>query len=92
MNKVMCGRVFSYFSDPCKAARCLYHALCVNKSNGSTACECPSADDCPDVVDRVCSSNGVTFDSECKMKAYSCDDAMNVTVKHRGECGKGILC
>lgn len=47
-------------------------------------------EECPDVNDPVCGTNGKTHDSECKLKAESCADGEDVGVKHKGVCGTRI--
>lgn len=84
-------RQFLYwYSDPCQAASCRHHSACKLKPDGSTACECPLAEECPDVNDPVCGTNGKTYESECKLKAESCAEGSDVTTKHNGVCGMKI--
>lgn len=77
-------------SDPCKAANCKHHSVCKLKPDGSTPCECPRSEECPDVNDPVCGTNGKTYESECKLKAESCAEGIDVTTKHNGVCGMKI--
>ena len=77
-------------SDPCQAANCKHHSVCEVKPDGSTACECPRAEECPDVNDPVCGTNGETYESECKLMAESCAEGIDVTTKHNGVCGMKI--
>lgn len=65
--------------------------MCGQKPDGSTVCECPREEDCPDVNDPVCGTNGKTFDNECKLKAESCATGIEVGVKHKGECGRKTI-
>ena len=66
----------------------MHHSVCANKPDGSTVCECPRIDECPDVTDPVCGTNGKTYENECKLKAQSCADGKDVNLKHKGDCGK----
>lgn len=64
--------------------------MCKLIPDGSTACECPRAEECPDINDPVCGTNGKTYESECKLKAESCAEGTDVTTKHNGVCGMKI--
>lgn len=38
----------------------------------------------------VCSSEGVTFASECELRKHSCEQQKHITIKHKGACRKLI--
>ncbi|XP_037076211.1 agrin-like [Pollicipes pollicipes] len=70
--------------DPCRDMECPFGGRCV--AAGATAsCQCPT--DCPSFGgQRVCGSDGVTYDSLCELQRHACVTSTNVTARLTGEC------
>ncbi len=52
---------------------------CPAESCGSKACP-------PDVEEPVCGSNNQTYKSECVLKRVACENKLDLTVLHQGQC------
>lgn len=66
----------------CNQPDCSDGARCILIHNQSL-CICPS---CLDEFNPVCGSNGVSYSSECIMRAENCEEKKNVSVLYRGQC------
>ncbi|KAG7256447.1 hypothetical protein CRUP_014980 [Coryphaenoides rupestris] len=71
--------------SPCLERACEHGAVCVVK-NDEPVCECPEV--CPQTVDPVCSSSGLTYNSPCEMRAMGCALQRNILIQHKGPCGE----
>ncbi|KAG7256448.1 hypothetical protein CRUP_014981, partial [Coryphaenoides rupestris] len=69
--------------SPCLERACEHGAVCVVK-NDEPVCECPEV--CPQTVDPVCSSSGLTYNSPCEMRAMGCALQRNILIQHKGPC------
>ncbi|CAG0890931.1 unnamed protein product, partial [Cyprideis torosa] len=66
--------------DQCAGVQCSFSATCVGGR-----CVCPGR--CPQVRDAfVCGSDGVTYQSECHLRASACRAKRNITLTHPGKC------
>ncbi|XP_053203180.1 agrin-like [Panonychus citri] len=65
--------------DVCKNVHCKYGAVC---SKGS--CICPT--ECPNTLEPVCSSDGLTYTNECHLRHSICSNGIPLTVSYYGEC------
>ncbi|KAJ8021428.1 Agrin [Holothuria leucospilota] len=65
--------------DRCLDVNCTFGAYC---SNGK--CKCKGV--CPFIWDPVCATNGVTYESECKMNLTMCRKKMQLEIDYYGEC------
>lgn len=67
--------------------KCKFGAIC-QTIHGKAKCICPQ--NCPNIIDRVCGSDGFIYDNECKLTAEACQKQSNITVYSRGTqgCGK----
>ena len=54
--------------------------------NGSAGCVCPEI--CPQFVDPVCGSDGVTYDNTCELQKASCEQEKHIKVMMNGSCGE----
>ncbi|XP_078383750.1 uncharacterized protein LOC144666229 [Oculina patagonica] len=70
--------------DPCLDVTCHYHGLC--KAFGPRDARCVCVDSCPSYHEPVCSSNGTTYENECRYKQEMCQLRLNFTVQHPGSC------
>ena len=78
---------------PCSLKSCTNNALCVFKS-GSVECRCPDVNDCSNVSNPVCGSNGTThkvYDNMCFMEAESCKMGKRISPVPHDKCGKCLL-
>ena len=74
--------------------KCPGDSHCFLKQNGLHECRCPSEDECPSTGEKVCGSDGITYDNECKLKAAACRSGGGLVLKKEGSCGKykEIIC
>ena len=90
----LCARVLNEipcFADPCKFVKCTNHyEKCFVEANGSARCKCPSSA-CPELMEPVCGSDNVTYNSECHMKYRACQDFSPIVVVSQGRCGESRL-
>lgn len=80
---------FFFGSDPCEDYDCEgQRPYSVCQVEGTFAlCVCEY--DCSSLKrDPVCGSDGRTYKNECELKKFSCQKGANVTVLHKGECGR----
>ena len=74
--------------DVCSMLECEHYAKCENKDGIETECVCPLLEDCPDDVNKVCGSDGRTYDNECQLRAVSCLKRKEITPEYNGTCGE----
>ena len=74
--------------------KCPGASHCFLKQNGLHECRCPSEDECPSTGEKVCGSDGISYDNECKLKAAACRSGGGLVLKKEGSCGKykEIIC
>ncbi|XP_054168676.1 agrin-like isoform X2 [Oppia nitens] len=63
---------------PCKmSSNCQYGSVCVVKPNGEASCECPT---CSEEFAPVCSSDGISYANECKMRREFCEQKKSTEI------------
>lgn len=64
---------------------CPFYGVCSLDRQGSTKCDCPVKYSC--TKGKVCASDGLTYQDECKMKLESCKKMKELVIINKGECG-----
>ncbi|XP_068755938.1 agrin-like [Montipora capricornis] len=72
-------------SAPCSTVTCQLYAHCVSSNGSAGVCVCPNG--CLSNSSHVCGTDGNTYESECHLRAYSCERKANLSVRHVGKCG-----
>jgi len=70
--------------DPCLDVLCGYGARC-QVTGGIPDCLCPLATDCV-VTSQLCGSDGVTYESECHLKAAQCEMQKKIKIVDEKIC------
>ncbi|EDO40386.1 predicted protein, partial [Nematostella vectensis] len=77
------------FCGACSLAKpCEHRAKCISNTDGTLTCTCRKEENCPGRADYVCGSDGNSYFTECHMDATACRESRDITVKHKGPCGK----
>lgn len=86
---IMCG-LSMFLIDACALKRCDLYQRCVLNSNNQARCVCPSPLEClrSQAASPVCGSDGITYASECALRAANCPKRSKARLLFRGECGK----
>ena len=79
---------FHIFSGICDLVKCSGNKHCFSKQNGQYDCRCPLEDECPASGEKVCGSDEITYDNECKLKAKACKTPSGLVKIKDGSCGK----
>ena len=95
----MLGRnnVFFFVPGGCANVTCEFYSACKSQGIGQPGlCVCPT--DCVEEVqdvmivekdtNKVCGTDGQTYESECLLKIAACNKQQYVVVANKGECGK----
>ena len=81
--------MFLFSAVICDLVKCSApNSQCFVKANGQHECRCPLEDECPSSGDKVCGSDGKTYDNECKLKAQACKGSSGLVVTKQDRCGK----
>ena len=91
--------MFFFFFVPggCANVTCEFYSACKSQGIGQPGlCVCPT--DCVEEVqdvmivekdtNKVCGTDGQTYESECLLKIAACNKQQYVVVANKGECGK----
>lgn len=75
------------FSDPgCDELDCKYYSYCLVPPSGIATCTCPDRKACGDSKNRVCGTDGLSYDNICQLTAAACERYHEVRVRHGGLC------
>ena len=87
-----------FFPGGCANVTCEFYSVCKSQGIGRPGlCVCP--EDCveeevQDVMiveedmNKVCGTDGQTYQSECLMKIAACNKQQYIVVANKGECGE----
>ena len=81
--------VYLSTDNPCSGKRCETYQKCIIDRLGQASCICPSP--CQQLLNPVCSSDGVTYDNECELRRQACITHARIYVAHTGPCGTLIV-
>ena len=93
--------LFFFFPGGCANITCEFYSVCKSQGIGRPGlCVCP--EDCveeevQDVMivekdmNKVCGTDGQTYQSECLMKIAACNKQQYIVVANKGECGKLLV-
>lgn len=70
--------------DPCQNLQCHFGATCIIHDNKLASCACQQ--NCSQVIQKQCGSDGVTYDNICFMNRASCLRQQEITLLHNGPC------
>lgn len=70
---------FKGICDMCKDIVCKHGSYCFNGE-----CVCPK--ECPSIYEPICSSAGITYANECKLRLEACQKRIDVSISFYGEC------
>ncbi|XP_025268706.1 agrin isoform X5 [Camponotus floridanus] len=78
----------------CENKKCEFYGQCESDSAGEAKCVCPSKCESsvkePAGAEKVCGSNGMTYDNECALKRASCMSQTLITISYVGDCGMEV--
>ena len=69
--------------NSCTLKTCKHYAVCKKGK-----CKCPKKEDCPQLSERVCGSDGQVYTNECHMKAESCKQGKTLLEVGMEKCCK----
>ena len=79
--------VTCFLSDPsCDSLNCKYYSYCTVPSSGIATCTCPDVAACGNSSNRVCGTDGLTYDHICHLTSDACKRNHEVRVLHAGLC------
>ncbi|XP_029165671.1 agrin-like isoform X4 [Nylanderia fulva] len=74
----------------CENKKCEFYGECESDSIGEAKCVCPSKCEIsvkePVGAEKVCGSDGVTYDNECALKRASCMSLTLINISYVGDC------
>ena len=89
-SSYQCFELKSLNNETCN--QCEFGSECVLSGRGNATCRC--IERCysyGDSVDsqKVCNSDGKTYDSICHLRKHSCEAKKDIAIRFIGKCGKG---
>nr|XP_050849942.1 agrin-like isoform X3 [Vespula vulgaris] len=72
----------------CENKKCEHYAECESDSAGEAKCVCPTKceNSGKEPTDKVCGSDGVTYENECALKKVSCTTQTEIVIHYMGDC------
>ncbi|XP_013399175.1 agrin-like, partial [Lingula anatina] len=64
---------------------CEFNSICVADSRGNAKCLCQ--EDCQQTTNKVCGTDGITYNNECELQLESCRKRTPIHVRRQGACG-----
>ena len=92
MKTALMRRNTVFCADPsCKSLECKFYSYCTVPPSGIATCKCPDPDACGNSKNRVCGTDGLSYDNICKLTAAACKRYHEVRVLHAGLCLRELL-
>ncbi|XP_065557562.1 agrin-like [Artemia franciscana] len=73
-------------ADNCESKICDFSSKCVQDSQGNAVCECPHCSEDEGLYSPVCGTDGISYSSECHLKAEACKKEQHVIIAYAGHC------
>ncbi|KAK2712126.1 hypothetical protein QYM36_010977 [Artemia franciscana] len=70
----------------CESKICDFSSKCVQDSQGNAVCECPHCSEDEGLYSPVCGTDGISYSSECHLKAEACKKEQHVIIAYAGHC------
>ena len=93
---LLCLPLILGLPDPCLNHVCTNYTVCTTDSRWQAQCVCRDTSECMGQPGPVCAINGITYPSECHMKAWACERCqqnpsqclLDLFITSYGKCGQ----